>query len=363
MEQDAVRFFVYDLEALLDDAMAALGAFIGAPACDLVPISNATAGVNAVLRSLDLAPGEELLTTNHEYNACGNVLAFVAQRAGARVVVADIPFPIDNDDQVIEPILRAVSSRTRLALISHVTSPTAVVFPIGRIIAALAARNVPTLVDGAHAPGMIELDIRSLAPAYYTGNCHKWICAPKGAGFLYVRPDLQPAVRPAVISHGANATRTDRSRYLLEFGWMGTDDPTPILCVPRAIEVMGAMLPGGWAALRAHNHDLACSAHASVCRALGVPPAVPDAMLGSMASIPLPPARIAAPPTSALYADPLQGHLASAHRVQAPVVPWPAPPRRLVRLSAQIYNTQAQYDHLGEALVRVLRDELGVTPS
>ncbi|MCA9292563.1 MAG: aminotransferase class V-fold PLP-dependent enzyme [Phycisphaerales bacterium] len=358
MEREAVKFFVYDLEPLLDEAMSALGGMLDADPQDLAPVTNATVGVNSVLRSLEFAPGDELLTTNHEYNACCNVLQFVAKRGGARVVVADVPFPVRDEAQVVDAILARVTKRTRLAMISHITSPTAIVFPIKRIVHALAARGIDTLVDAAHAPGMVDVSIRDINPAYYTGNCHKWLCAPKGAGFLYVRRDLQKQIRPAVISHGANSKRTDRSRYRIEFFWTGTSDPTPVLCVPKAIETMAGLLPGGWAALRDANRALARSGRDCLCAALGVTPPVPDAMLGSMASIPLPAAPPGAPPpTSSLYADPLQNRLIDRHRVQVPIVPWPQPPERLVRISAQVYNSPPQYDRLSQTLIRALADE------
>jgi len=353
MEREPVTFFVRDLEALLDAARVELAAFLGADADDLAFVPNATAGVNAVLRSLPLAPGDELLTTDHAYNACRNALAFVAERAGARCVVADVPFPLTATDEVAAAILRRVGPRTRLALLDHVTSPTGLVFPIAELVGALAARGIDTLVDGAHVAGMVPLDLRALGAAYYAGNCHKWLCAPKGAGFLHVRRDRQAAIRPLAISHGANSPRTDRSRFRLEFDWTGTDDPTPYLCVPEAIRYLGGLLPGGWAELRRRNRALALEARQLLCDALGVPAPCPADMIGALAAVPLPDGAPDAP-RSPLYADPLQDVLLERFGIEVPIVPWPAPPRRLVRVSAQLYNTRAEYEQLAQALRELL---------
>ena len=349
LERQPVQFFVRDLEGLLDEARAALGTFLGAPADDLAWVPNATTGVNAVLRSLPLEPGDELLVTDHEYNACRNALDFVAARAGAKVVVAPLPFPIAEADEAIDGFLARVTDRTRLALIDHVTSQTGLVLPIARIVAALRDRGVETLVDGAHAPGMLPLDLAGLGAAWYTGNCHKWLCAPKGAGFLYVRPDLQSTVRPVTISHGANATRRDRSRFLLEFDWTGTGDPTAILAVPEALRFMGRLLPGGWPALRRHNRTLVLQGRDALGAALGLTAPCPDDMIGSLSSLPLP-AGDGAPPGSALYTDPLQDRLLEDYAIEVPIVPWPAPPQRLLRISAQIYNRPEDYRRLADAL-------------
>src|SRR5262249_46387161 len=206
---------------------------------DVVPVANATTGVNAVLRSLDFTASDEILVTDQGYNACRNTAEFVAARAGARVTVARVPFPLRASGDVVEAVLASLTPRPRLALLDHVTSPTGLVFPIAELVGALRERGVETLVDGAHAPGMLALDLGKLGAAYYTGNLHKWVCAPKGAAFLFARRELQAALRPPVLSHGANSPRTDRTRFRIEFDYMGTDDPSPFLCVPACLRFLG----------------------------------------------------------------------------------------------------------------------------
>jgi len=352
MERQPVQFFVRDLEDLLDSARAALARFVGARPNDLVFVPNATTGVNTVLRSLKFRPKDELLVTDHEYNACRNALDFVAERSDVKVVVAPIPFPLHSADEAFGSLAARVTRRTRLVLIDHVTSPTALVLPLEDWIPRLTARGIEVLVDGAHAPGMIPLRLGRLGATYYTANCHKWIGAPKGAGFLCVSPDRQNAIRPLTISHGANSPRRDRSRYLIEFGWTGTWDPSAWLAVPGALQHMAALMPGGWPAIRRRNRRLALAAQSVLCEALEIDPPCPSSMVGSMVALPLPAAKRVVQPKSPLYEDPLQDRLLRETRIEVPVIPWPAPPQRLVRASAQLYNHLPQYGALAECLSR-----------
>jgi len=354
LERQPVRFFLEECEPLLDEARSTLAKLLRAGAADLAFVPNATAGVNTVLRSLRFRKGDELLVTNHAYNACRNALNFVAAQSGARVIPVAVPFPLRRTNDVLDPILEAVTSRTRLALLDHVTSPTALVMPIADLVRELDHRGVDTLVDGAHAPGMIACDLRRLGAAYYTGNCHKWLCAPKGAGFLHVRPDRQRELHPLSISHGANSPRRDRSRFQLEFGWTGTTDPSPYLCVPEAIRFMGGLLPGGWPELMRHNRQLAMDARRMLCHALGIDVPCPDAMIGSMAAIPLPARRASDRTVKRFGWDPLHRILWNKFRIEVPILAWPAPPKRVVRISAQLYNHKDQYERLARALATLL---------
>lgn len=340
LEREPVRFFRQEFEPLLDDARSQLAAFVGASEAELAFVSNATTGVNTVLRSLHFDPEDELLITNQEYNACRNALNFVAQRSGAQVVVASIPFPLESPQQVIDAVMERVSARTRLALLDHITSQTALIFPIKQLVSQLADRGIDTLVDGAHVPGQIPLNLQDIGAAYYTANCHKWLCAPKGAGFLYVRQDKQSDIHPLTVSHGANSPRTERSRFHLEFDWMGTDDPTAYFCIPEAIQFLGSLFRGGWTELMERNHLKILEARELLCDFLDILPPSPEDAIGSMASLPLPDGDATA----------LQNTLFDKYGIQVPVNPWPTSPKRLMRISAQLYNTQADCEKLIEAM-------------
>jgi isopenicillin-N epimerase len=356
MEAEPVRFLSRELDDRLDVARAALAAFLGADPDDLAFVTNATSGVNAVLRSRSFAAGDELLTTDHVYGACRNTLQFVGERTGARVISVTLPFPVASPDEIVAAILARVTPRTRLALLDHVTSPTALVLPIERLCAELAARGVDVLVDGAHAPGMVPLDLTTLGATYYSGNCHKWLCAPKGSAFLWVRRDHHDDVRPLTISHGATASRPGRSRFRLEFDWTGTSDPTAWLTVPAAIKSIGGMLPGGWPDVMARNRALALETRRQLCAVAGTTAPCPDAMIGSLAAVPLPDSL----PTTVIgwrQPDPIQARLFDAWGIEVPVITFPAAPKRLVRISAQLYNTREQFAHLAEALGKELAAE------
>jgi isopenicillin-N epimerase len=355
LERQPVQFLVREVEGLLDETRRELARFVNAGADDLVLVPNATSGVNTVLRSLRFKRGDELLVTDHEYNATRNALDFVAEQSGARVVVARVPFPLRSADEITGAILPCVTPHTRLALLDHVTSQTGLILPVERLVRELSRQGVQTLVDGAHAPGMIPVDLKKLGATYYTGNCHKWMCAPKSAAFLHVEPAQQKFIRPLAISHGANSSRTDRSRFQLEFGWTGTGDPTPCLSVPTAIQYIGSRLPGGWTAVRQRNHALAVAARKIICDALEIEAPCPDELIGSLAAIPLAATPARRRPKPPLFLDPLQDALLLEHGIEVPVIPWPAPPERCLRLAAQLYNSLPQYERLAGALRKALR--------
>jgi isopenicillin-N epimerase len=357
LEREPMEFLVRELEMHVDAARQALAQLIGADTADVVFLQNATTGVNTVLRSLPLQPGDELLMTDYAYNACRNAVDFAAERARVSVVVAKMPFPFRTADEIISPILERVTARTRLAFIDHVTSQTGMVMPIERLVSELKQHGVDTLVDGAHAPGMVELNLNKLGAAYYTGNCHKWLCSPRGAAFLHVARDRQKLIRPLSISHGANSARQDRSRFLVEFGWQGTWNPSACLTVPEAIRYVGALLPGGWPEIMARNRALALAARKLLCTALKTSEPCPEEFIGSLAAIPLPDAPPDALPRLPVNEYPLQDALRIKHKIEVPIISWPAPPKRVLRVSAQLYNSLPQYERLAEAMVKELKIE------
>jgi len=352
LEAEPVQFLWRRYEERLEPARRALAKFVGANSRDVVFLTNATAGVNSVLRSLKFEPGDELLTTSLDYNACRNVLVEVAARAGAKLVVADIPFPLKSEDEIVEAILASVSSRTRLLMLDHVTSNSALILPARRIIRELEARGVDTLVDGAHAPGMLPLNLRELGPAYYTANLHKWVCAPKGAAFLYVREDRQEGLQPAVISHGNNRPRPGFTRFQDRFDWTGTFDVTAWLCVPGAIRWMGELLPSGWRGLRRRNHELAVQARKILCEQWEVAAPCPDELIGSMATIPLP-ERFQRRSSRGNKIDDEQLALYDRFGIEVPMCRFGGPERRWLRVSAQIYNSPEDYTYLAEAIEKL----------
>ena len=349
LERQPVAFLVREFHRQMDEARQRLAAFLGAAVEDLAFVPNATTGVNAVLRSLSFRPGDEILVLSHAYQPCRNVVDFVAERSGARAVVVDLPRAPESADAIVEQVLSRVTDRCRLAMLDHVTSKTALIVPIERLVDELQHRGVDVLVDGAHAPGMVDVDLQGLGAAYYAGNCHKWLCAPKGAGFLVVRPDRQDLIRPTSISYGAGLQDlAGRSRYQREFEWTGTTDITPYLCVPHALDTLAAMVPGGWPEIRARNRALALKGRRMLAEALSLSEAdlPPEEMIGSIASVPLPPA--AEPAEAPFGEDPLQRMLRLEHGIEVQVVPWG--PGRLLRISAQLYVGEDDLRALAEAL-------------
>ena len=358
LERNPVRFMQREAPAMRRESGAKLAGMLGVNPDDLIFVANATTGVNTVLRSLRFQADDELLTTDHSYGSCRNLMARAAKRDGARFVMAEIPFPVVSPDQITDAILRKVTRRTRLVMISHITSPTALIFPVREIVAALTQRGIDTLVDGAHAPGMLPLDLPRIGAAYYTGNCHKWMCAPKGAGFLHVRRDKQEEIIPADVRDGdvKGAGKNGLSPFQQAFGQPGTIDPTPWLCVGPCIDWAHSLFPGGLKEWRRRNHELVVAARRHLCAAWHTAAPCPDYMLGAMATVPLPSYDAdALPMPPGRWSNPLQGLLYERHGIEVPPVGYQGISNGAVRISAQAYNTLDDYKKLATAVLECLR--------
>jgi isopenicillin-N epimerase len=344
LEAAPMRFVVTQWQPALDRARAALAGFVGADAARLVFVPNATNGVATALASARLAAGDEIVLTDHTYRACRNQLDRLAAARGVGLVVVALPLPF-RAEAFAPAIEAALTARTRLCLLDHVTSATALRLPIERLVPRLRARGVDVLIDGAHAPGQLELDVAAIGATWYVGNCHKWLCAPKGSGFIVV--DDPRELAPLVTSHGASPSYGPANRLHAELDWAGTHDPSPHLVVPDALAVIAA-LGGGWPAVRAGNHALVLALRDRLIDGLRGPgergPAhlADDDDLGAMATV-----AVALPPGLAPIA--LERALLD-DGWEVPIVDWPGQP--LVRVSAQLYNHAAEADALAAELHR-----------
>ena len=354
IESDPVRFFERDYIPMMKSSIIKLAEFMNADPEGMTFVKNTTEGVNTVLRSLVLNPGDEIIVTNHSYQACWNAVDFVTERAGAKTVVVDIPFRIKDEEEILESVMGAVSERTVLALLDTVTSATGLRMPFEKLVSSLQPLGVDVLLDAAHGPGIVPLDLSELGAAYCTGNCHKWLCTPKGSAFLHIRSDLKSKIRPLSISHGASLEGTDQERFEFEFGWPGTQDPTAWLCIPLAIDFIGGLVEGGWSAIMERNKTLAIEGRKILCNALGTTEPVPSSMVSSIASVEMPGNGEVGP--MSMEGDPFHNHLFDEFGIQVPVFPWRHHGIRYIRISAQLYNSLEEYHYLAYCLRRSLQD-------
>jgi len=313
---------------------------------------NGTIAMAVAMNAIELEPGDEIVATDHEYAATFNELARICERTGARVVKAAAALPVTGPEQVVEAVRSAITDRTQLIVVSHIASASAIIFPAQELADLANERGIPILLDGAHTPGQIAIDLEALQPAFYAASCHKWVNAPKGTGFLYARPDMQARVRTLAQSCRVHVAR-ERKAFLCDTDYVGTNDYSANLVIPDAIEHMAAQLPGGWPAILKSNHDKIVAAINLVTGRTPATPIAPPDMIGSMASVALPPNPTPDRPT--VYDDLLQDALLKRHRIQVPVWEIPGVAPRVMRISAQLYNEHAEYQSLAEAL----NEELG----
>ena len=346
MEEDPVRFFKADLEDYCDDARSAIASFTNTKPQDIALVPNGTFAVATVLNNLELEPGDEILVTDHEYMATFNELGKICRATGAKVTVAKIPFPDVTPEKVIGSVVGSMTDRTKIVMISHIASASSLIMPVKEIVDEAKQRGIESFLDGAHTPGQIDLNIGELDPTWYAASCHKWLMCPKGTGFIYTSPNRKDGFKPIVLSCRVHETRPERNAYLCDFDYTGTNDYTGNLVIPVAIEHMGAQLPGGWNELRMRNHDLIVEGAKIVCDAIGIDQHVPDSMVGTMVSIPLP--GMCEP--SDLLGEGLWDRLYLNHGLQVPVWDLPGVCDRMIRISAQLYNRMEDYERLGAAL-------------
>jgi len=358
LERQPVEFLGRRFDSLMREARESLAVYVGADANDLVYVTNATTALNAVARSLSLGPGDEVLATDHEYGALDRTWRFVCARRGATYVNQPLPLPVESVEQAVEAIWSGVTERTRVLFLSHITSPTALILPVAELVQRARAAGILSIVDGAHAPGQIPLDLDALGADFYAGNLHKWLCAPKGAGFLHVRKVAQPLLEPLVVSWGWQPEQTtllaldtaQTSPFILQQEWQGTRDISAHLAVQAAIRFQEEH---NWPQVRRQCHELLRYARGAIGRLTGLVPICPDSAewYAQMAAFPLP----------SCDAAELKRRLYDEYRVEVPITEWSAPGqegpedrRQLVRVSVQGYNTRRDVETLIEALTALL---------
>jgi isopenicillin-N epimerase len=344
MERQPVQFLWRRLSGLIAGTRNRTAEFLKADPAGLAFVANATMGVATVLATTRLRPGDEVVMTDHSYPAVRNSAQRTCAAQGATLVVQHVPLPLGAPQGVADLLVAGITPRTKLVIVDHVTSPTAAIFPVRRVVEACRSKGVQVLVDAAHVPGMLDVDLGELAPDFWTGNFHKWACAPKGAAVLYVAPEHRDQVRPLVTSHGYGGSFHD------EFDWTGTADPTPYLSIPAALDFMESL---GWERLRHHNHALVERGRRVLAEALGTEMQVPEGSFGSMAIVALPDGIGA----TKEEAQAIQASLYETEHIEVPFGPWND--TCYIRLSAQVYNAPAEYERLAHVLPPVLRTAIG----
>ena len=341
LEYQPVEFLDRRFAERMTMARTALADYLDIRRDDLVYVTNATVGVNIVARSLDLRPGDEVLTTNHEYGACDRTWQFLSQKQGFSYIKQPISIPLDTADDFIEQLWQGITERTRVIFLSHITSPTAMIFPVAEVCHRAREQGILTIIDGAHAPGQIPLDLEETGADFYTGNLHKWLCAPKGSGFLYARSEVQNLLEPLVVSWGWKSEKPSPSQFVDHHEWQGTRDPAAFLSVPAAIEFQKEH---EWDNVRAECHALAIEAEARIRALTGLPSLYSsDAWFAQMVTAELP-----------METDivTLKARTYDEFRVEVPLIEWNG--KKLIRISVQGYNTQKDINNLIEALENIL---------
>lgn len=344
IEAEPMDFFARRAEGLVHDVRARLARFVGCDTENLVLVDNATVAMNVVVANTRLDSGDQVLLTDHEYGAVSRMWARACAEGNAELVTAKLPFPLATVDEVLTALFAKVTKCTRIIIVSHITSPTAVILPVAAICQEARRLGIPVAVDGPHAPAMVPLDLREIDADYYCASCHKWLSAPLGTGFLYVHPRASVGFRAPYLSWG-RLPPTVPQHWSDEFTWTGTRDLSGYLAIPAAIDFLEGV---GLDRFRSETHELARYARGRLETLTGFEAFVPDdtAWYGSMIAVPLAPGR----------GQPLQDALWERHQIEVPIVEWNG--RRHVRVSCHLYNDREQIDRLAIALEELLRSEL-----
>ena len=350
IESDPMEFLLGEYQPLLASAVDYLTLFTGADRNSVVFVENATTGINTILRNLSINPGDDILVSDQEYFSSMNSLRANAAKQGASISLIHLPFPVLSEEQILNSVADAVTSATKYALIDHIVSSTGMILPLKKIVDLLSEKGIMTIVDGAHGPGQLPLALEELGCLAYVGNCHKWLCSPRSSAILYVNPAYQEGFLPLAISHHPSEFDSDLSDFQTYFRWNGTPDPTPALSVPGTIDFMKGLHSQGWQGVMRSNRDKALEARKLICSALEIEPPCPESMVGSMAAIPLAGYN---PNTSRLpdRIDPLQNLLKREKGIVVPVTEILNGTHRMIRISAQLYNSREEYEYLADALV------------
>lgn len=353
LDRGSPEFFLSHWSTRHRASKEALALFVNADVEELLLTPGSTLGLNIVAQSQSFNPGDELLTTNHAYSSVLMLLEHVAIRDGAKVVVAEVPFPVRSSDEILDSIISRVTAKTKFAVIDHIVSRTGLVFPIKRIVQELARRGVDTLVDGAHGPGQVQVSLHDIGAAYYTSSCHKWMCAPRGVGFMYCRRDRLDRLKPLIIARSGHWRDVNDQAYSkLEhlFEWNGCHDPSGMHSIPKVIDFLERVLPGGHAAMVRRNHELAVEARKQVLHILGIDIPCPDDMIANMVVFPLPDSVL--PQEKGVL--PMCKSLWEQHRAEIQCYHWPAYPKRIFRFSVQLHNSLEQYLWLARKIKEIL---------
>ncbi len=352
MESLTTRFFTLELKPLMLDSLKYLATFINAPLDNLVFVRNTTTAAYSVLNSLSFDEGDEIVTTNFIYEACRYQLNHLSATKGVVLKFAQIPFPVDSEEQIVTRIFEKLTAKTKLVFLDHVSSETAVVMPLERICKRLKTLNIPVFIDGAHAPGMLPLDLQKLAPDFYAGNCHKWLCAPKGSAFLYVSPEKKEDMLPPVISFFFRSGKTLQEQFFNSFFWTGTaNDYLSCITVKYAIEYLNNSVEGGWQEIMKRNRKLVRTGRDIIKEKLDLEQHTPEEMTGTMVTFRLN-SKSDKEPGSLL--DRLFLQLLDQCKIETFIGKLYHSDERILRISAHLYNKESDYERLADCLKKLL---------